>query len=331
MRNLTYLRICSGVALLVTLSVFQLCSCSSDSDDRVVENENPGPGANEDPAPEPEPIMEDVVQTLVANFGANDGLSVAADGTIYASNFGSFTGTQVLAVNPETGVVEVAVDNLQAPTGNCIDAEENIYVVHNVRRTAPESNATIGDVIRVDSDGNRTTLATLPGFPSGITLDDEGNLYVSNFAFPGVHRISAEGETTIYVQDNRLAGGVGIDFDENGNLFVGNFTTGDILEIAPDTSIEVLVTLPTDEPGVVIGYITYLNGSIYATAPGEHVIYEVSLSGEASVLAGSGSESTRDGSLTEASFDTPNGIVGDANRNVLYVTESENLRVIDLN
>ncbi|WP_422858476.1 hypothetical protein ACOKFD_13995 [Flagellimonas sp. S174] len=311
-------------SLILALSVFPIYSCSSDSDEPPVE---PDGSENPDPVP-PEEIK---VQTLASNFGATDGLSIDANGIVYGSNFNQFMGTQVVSFNPESASVEVAVDNLVAPLGNVVDSSGNIFVVHNVRPIEPGSNQTIGDVIRIDSENNRTTLATLPGFPAGITLDEEGNVYVSNFSFPGIHKIDTDGEVSVYVQDALLAGGVGIAFDSSGDLFVGNFVTGAILKIDIEKSIEVITTIPTVRQGFVIGYITLLGDTIYATAVEEHVIYKVSLTGETSIFAGSGTQSTTEGSLLGATFDTPNGIVGDANKNVLYITQTNGaLRQIDL-
>ena len=299
-------------------------SCSSTSDTPV---SPPGETGNPDPEPE-----EDKVNTLSINVGANDALSLGTDGTVFISNFGNFEGTQVIAFDPTAMTTDIAVANLQAPTGNITDAAGNFYVVHNVRLVEPNSTQSIGDVIRIANDGTRTTIATLPRFPSGITMDNEGNLYVSNFSFPGVHKISTEEEVTLFSEDPRLAGGVGIDFDDDGNLFVGNFTTGDILKINSDETIEVLTTIPTIQTNAVIGYITYLEGFIFATAVGEHVIYRVSATtGDTATFAGNRTQGTTDGSLLGASFDTPNGIVGDTSRNVLYVSSSDgSLRSIAL-
>lgn len=316
MKTNHFIRTYGATSMIIAMSVLPIYSCSSDSGDQPVDpegKENPEPTAPE----------QTKVYTVIADLGANDGLSVDANGTLYASNFDNFTGTEVLKVDPDNASTQVAVSNLQAPTGNVVDGSGNIFVVHNVRRAEPESNDLIGDVVKIDADGNRTTLATLPGFPSGIALDTEGNVYVSNYSFPAVHRITPEGERSMYVQNSQLAGGVGIDFDANGNLFVGNFITGDILRIDTDKNVTILATLPTVQQGVVIGYITYFDNAIFATAIGEHAIYRVSLSGEAKIFAGSGTKATTDGTLSEASFDTPNGITADAAKKVLYVTQSE--------
>ncbi len=261
------------------------------------------------------------VETLVPAFQANDGLSVDRFGTVYASSFSNFAGTEVLKVNPKTGVIGVAVDSLVAPTGNVVDKAGNIYVVNNIRRLSADSNQTKADVLKFATDGTRTVLATLPGFPSGIAIDPEGNLFVANYSLPVVHKIGFDGIATVFVQDPKLAGGVGITFDKRNNLFVGNFISGDILKISPSSTVELLATIPTRTENVVIGYITYFAGSIFATAIGENAIYRVSMDGEATLFAGNGIQATVDGSLDEASFNVPNGITADPFRKVLYVTE----------
>lgn len=289
----------------------------------------------EEPPPVDDPMeKEDRVQTLVKDFGANDALSVDEDGSIYASNFGkAYDGTQVLKVDPNTGAASVAVDGLKAPTGNTKDQDDNIWVVNNVRRVEPNSTETIGDVLRVSPDGERTTMATLPGFPAGITIDANGNAYISNWSFGGIHRITPDGEVSAFAEAARLTGCVGIAIDENGNIVTGNYISGEILSITPDGAISLIATLPTVVQGTVIGYITYADGLIYATGAGENLIYQVSLDGDVKVLAGNKSAATTDGDLLEASFNRPNGIAVDAKNKLLYVSEGGGngaLRVIKL-
>lgn len=311
-----------------------LISCSSDSSDGdgpIIDGDTPmtdGNGSNGGGEPNEGPMVE----TLVSSFNATDGLSLDSDGNIYASNFANFTGSEVLKINSSTSEVTVAVDGLVAPTGNFVDSDGIIYVVNNIRFVSGNSGPTQADVLKFSPDGSREVLATLPGFPAGITLDEFNNAYVSNFSFSGVHKITPTGEVSVYAEDNRLFGGVGIDFDDNGNLFVGNFSTGDILKITENQTIELLTTIPTVVENVVIGYISYFSDSIYATAAGEHTIYKVSMEGEATIFAGNGEKATIDGSLLEASFDTPNGITVDPVREKIYVSQGSGaaLRVIEL-
>ena len=309
MKTIIFLRKTTFLSLLVGLVLVQL-SCS---DDFI--------GAKLDKA---------TVETLVEDFGANDGLSVDRGGNIYASNFAAFAGTELLKTNPRTGVTEIIADNLVAPTGNVVDSDGNIFVVNNIRFLSQEEGTTQADVLRISSDGTQELIATLPGFPAGITLDNANNIYVSNFSFAGVHKITLEGEVSVYAQDPRLLGGVGIDFDNSGNLLVGNFSTGDIISISEEGNSTLLATIPTVVEGVVLGYITYFAGSVFATAISENIIYRVTMDGEVISFAGNGAQATIDGNIDEASFSGPNGITADPLRNRIYISETGNsaLRVI---
>jgi hypothetical protein len=40
-----------------------------------------------------------------------------------------------------------------------------------------------GDIVRVDPNGSRTTIASGLNFPTGITIGPDGALYVSNVGF----------------------------------------------------------------------------------------------------------------------------------------------------
>ncbi|TAI49008.1 hypothetical protein [Flagellimonas allohymeniacidonis] len=271
------------------------------------------------------------VETLISNFPANDALSVGRNGSVYASNFGQFgasggTGTTILKVNPRKMDFVPIAENLTGPLGNAVDKSGNVYVNN-------ANNFVSADILKIAKNGTQTVLATIEGFPSGMTLDTKNNLYISNFSTPTVHKVTPEGEVTLIANDVRLAGGVGIDFDGRGNLLVGNYATGQILSVSLDGQVELIASIPVVIENFVLGYITYHKGFIYGTAIGENLIYKVSLKGEVEVFAGTGVASTTDGLLLEATFNAPNGIAADPIRNILYISEfggSGSLRAIKL-
>ena len=210
--------------------------------------------------------------------------------------------------------------------GNAVDDNGNIYVNN-------ANNFSSADILKIASNGSQNVIATIPGFPSGMTIDEDNNLYISNFAAPTVHKVTQEGEVTLIANDPRLAGGVGIDFDDSGNLLVGNYLNGNILLVSLDGEVEQIATIPTIVENFVVGYITFHQGFIYATAIGENLIYKISLVGDMSVFAGNGESASIDGPLEDASFNAPNGITVDHIREILYVSEfggSGNLRAIKL-
>lgn len=259
------------------------------------------------------------VETVVSPFFGNDAVSVDKDGNIYVSEFGQFAGangngTRVFKISKNGDVTEFA-SNLTGPLGNAIDLQGNLYVVNS-------SGGGSGEILKITPDGTQTVVATISGFPSGLTLDHDNNLYVSNFGTPTVHKITTEGEVTVYASDPKLAGGVGIDFDRKGNLIVGNFATADILSIDPEGNVSLITTI-TDAVinGFGIGYITVIRNTIFATGIGVHKIFKVSMDGTIEEFAGTGDAAQTDGLLKEASFNGPNGITSDPYHTAMYISE----------
>ncbi len=260
-----------------------------------------------------------LVDTVVADFPGNDAVSVDRKGNVYVSEFGRFVGvsgngTRVFKVSKNGDVTEF-ITGLTGPLGNAIDEQGNFYVVNG------SGNGT-GDVLKITADGTRTVLATIDGFPSGLTLDYYNNVYVSNFGTPTVHKITQDGTVTVYASDPRLAGGVGIDFDYKGNLVVGNFGTADILSIDPKGNVSLIASIPEAVvSGFGIGYITVSGNSVFATGIGVNKIFRVTLDGNVEEFAGTGTPAVVDGPVAEASFNGPNGITIDKYTKAIYISE----------
>lgn len=259
------------------------------------------------------------VETVISDFAGNDAVTVDRKGNVYVSEFGQFvgsngSGTRVFKIARNGDVTEF-ITGLTGPLGNSIDKYGNFYVVNG-------SGNGSGDVLKITPDGTKTVLATIDGFPSGLTLDYQNNVYVSNFGTPTVHRITQEGEVSVYASDPRLAGGVGINFDYKGNLVVGNFATADILSINPEGNVSLIATIPNAVvSGFGIGYITVTGNSVFATGIGVNKIFRVTLDGEVEEFAGTGDPAVVDGPASEASFNGPNGISVDKFGKALYISE----------
>jgi len=264
-------------------------------------------------------IRDPEVTTIVSDFAGNDAVTVDRKGNIYVSEFGQFAGsngngTRVFKVS-KNGDVSEFISGLTGPLGNAIDDQDNFYVVNG-------SGDGSGDILKITPDSTRAVLATIDGFPSGLTLDHYNNVYVSNFGTPTVHKITQEGEVTVYASDPRLAGGVGIDFDYKGNLIVGNFATADILSIDTEGNVSLIATIPDAVVnGFGIGYITVLGNSVFATGIGVNKIFRVTLDGKVEEFAGIGTSAVADGPVAEASFNGPNGITADKYRKAIYISE----------
>jgi hypothetical protein len=77
---------------------------------------------------------------------------------------------------------------LTAVLGVAFDSRGRLYVLEDDTVAGFPGPAAVGkgDVVRVNHDGSKTTIATGLTFPTGMTFGPDGRLYVSNngYAFP---------------------------------------------------------------------------------------------------------------------------------------------------
>lgn len=273
------------------------------------------------------------VKTLFGeDFPANDGLHVSSDGTLFASDFGTFNeelgkydGTQVFKITPLG--IKIKAEGFEAPMGSAEDSNGNLYF-----NTENNNDAVSGVLVKIAPDGTSSQVAEIPGWPSGVAIDSDDIVYIANFFAPTLHKVMPDGTMSILATDNRLFGCVGIDIDDEGNIITANFFTADILKITPEGEVSLIATIPNTTQGFAIGYMTLFEGDVYATGVSENVIYKVSFDGSTEIFAGTGENGTTDGKLLEATFSNPNGIAADEHRRILYISQfgEPGLRAIKL-
>jgi len=160
-----------------------------------------------------------MVSTLTTELNASGGVAIDTAGYIYVADFGRFlnmaNGTNVYRVSPHDGSFNVFASGLQGASGNDFDSQGNLFqsniaankiskissqgVVTNFVSANIRSPVGIvvgpGDTVFVANCGNNTITRVSPtGFstvfvssnllncPNGLTMDDQGNLYTSNFS-----------------------------------------------------------------------------------------------------------------------------------------------------
>ncbi|WP_340200823.1 hypothetical protein [Ascidiimonas sp. W6] len=261
-----------------------------------------------------------VVTTLVSGIAGDDAVYVNRRGDIFVSEFGTFSnttgmglGTRIFKVT-RRGAVSIQAEGYMAPMGSVIDRRGNFYFLH-------ANEGISGELIKIARDGTTTSLGEIEGWPAGLVIDKKDRIYVSNFILPVVHRVATDGTISVFANDARLAGCVGIDLDKQGNLITANYLNADILKIDREAQVSLITTIPNTIPGFGIGYMTVLGDNIYATGIGTNYIYKVSMDGSSKIFAGTGNNTTQDGTLLEASFSLPNGIAADKRRRVLYISQ----------
>lgn len=263
------------------------------------------------------------VSTLIGeDFPANDGLFVASDGTVFASNFGVFdpdlnmyNGTQVFQIT-RNGRISEKAGGFEAPMGGVQDSRGNFFF-----NTENNNDAVSGVLVKVAPDGSSSQIGEIAGWPSGLAIDNDDVIYVANFFAPTLHKVLPDGTISVLATDDRLFGCVGIDVDSEGNIITANFFTADILKVTQEGDVSLIATIPDTTPGFAIGYMTIFKNDIYATGINENLIYKVSFDGTTEVFAGTGENGSADGKLNEATFSQPNGIAGDERKGILYISQ----------
>lgn len=79
-------------------------------------------------------------------------------------------------------------------------------------------NPYIGTIEKIDENGNPTTFATGLDFPTGLTFDNSGNLFVAERMGQKIKRFDSSGNMTVFASG--LYSPWGIAFNSEGNLFV---------------------------------------------------------------------------------------------------------------
>ncbi len=257
------------------------------------------------------------VETVASFDGGTGGITVAPDGTVFASDFGVLlddaktAGTKIFRITP-AGAVDVFHDGIEGASGSAMGADGSFY----------QSNLRGGFVTKISPDGESTQFAT-DGFqlPVGIEIDESGNLYVANCASKSIQKVMADGTTKRFAESDLFVCPNGIVRDEKGIFYVANFFDGNVIKVSPEGAAEVLVTLPGNNNG----HLIYAHGALWVVARSAHQIYRVSLDGKMTLVAGSGKKGNKDGKAKKAQFCYPNDIGISPDGRTLYVNEVADL------
>ncbi len=265
-----------------------------------------------------------VVETLATHPKIKDGMYVDTDGNIYTTSGGWSDGFEI-------GKYDIDAENftynyftgVNGPID--IDERENgDYIVTNF------NNST---VVALDPSTNQITqIASGLDGPAGIAIDEEDNIYISNFGvyplYDGhqIHKITPEGVLSVLADSPLLFRFQAMVFNGEGELIVSsqyklfkvNTITGELIEWV-------------DLGSFGFGHMIYrtLDNSIYGTASGESKIFKIDALGEVTVFAGSVA-GYEDGDLETALFNSPLGLEISPNENIIYVTDSNRLRSITI-
>lgn len=316
----------------------------------------------------PSAVAVDAAGNLfIADYFGHTVRKVAPDGTI--STYAGGGPSKVIG-GPATGV------QLGYPDGLAVDPAGNLFIADNF--LAEVLKVTPAGVIGVyvgggtaRGDGGQATAERL-GQPKGLAVDPAGNLYVADFGFDRVSKVTPAGIISTVIGTTQapitMGGGdppaprplpsdpnwgdggpaaaaqlnepTGIALDAEGDLFVSDSTNGRVREVTPDGIIHRFAgkggygddgaggpasAATFGPPGALA---TDKAGNLYITDSDNSQIWRVAPDGIITILAGTGdSGDSGDGGLAAAAQLTrPEGVAVDGTGRV-FIADTGNRKV----
>jgi len=192
------------------------------------------------------------------------------------------------------------------------------------------------------------------GFPSGIAVDSNGNLYVADAYDYTVRAITPNGLVTTLAGTPSLAGTAngtgltaqfegpwGIAVDGSGNIYVADHFGQTIRKITTGGVVTTLAGSPlaqgsSDGVGSAArfkgpaGLAVDTSGNVYVADSGNNTIRKITPSGVVTTVAGqAGTKGSSNGAAASALFNTPYGVAVDRLGNI-YVADSSNFTIREI-
>ncbi|HVR36292.1 MAG TPA: SMP-30/gluconolactonase/LRE family protein [Methylomirabilota bacterium] len=280
-----------------------------------------------------------------ARFDLPRGLAVDGEGNVYVADQGN---ARIRRITP-AGMVTTLPGTFSMPEGLAVDSAGNIYV----------GDWGSDQVYKLTAEG-WTLLAggRGPGYqdglgfqarfndPTGVALDGEGNLYVTDTLNSVIRKVTPEGETTTIAGRPQTEGALngvaeealfqyprGVVVDPAGNLFIADSNNNCIRQVTPEGMVSTLAGLSggsVDEDGVEARFmrpeavVLDDQGNAYVADTLNHAIRKITPDGMVTTLAGLMTYAGAvDGTGRDARFAEPRGVAVDGDGN-LYVSDSAN-------
>ncbi len=253
---------------------------------------------------------------------------------------------------------------INQPYGVAVDASGNFYIAdtwnHRVRKV--NSSGIISTIAGTGTsgfsgDGGAATAAALSG-PTGVTLDNSGNIYIADQQNNRVRKISTTGVISTvagngtggFSGDGAAATAAALNFptgvlvDGSGNIFIADYFNNRVRKVSTSGIISTIAgtgasTYGGDGGAATLAQIYYpthlasdMAGNLYIADYYNHRIRKVNTSGIISTVAGNGlTGSSGDGAAaTAARLTYPYGVSVDILGNV-FIGDASNHRIRKVN
>ncbi|OYU82744.1 MAG: hypothetical protein CFE24_14335, partial [Flavobacterium sp. BFFFF2] len=257
--------------------------------------------------------VPDAIYQYVSTFAGSANVTGDADGTGIAASFSQPTG--------------LAIDAL----GNLFVGDKNNYKIREITSSGVVSTLA-GSLASGATDGIGT--AATFSEPTGVSVDASSNVFVADRYNNSIRKVTPDGVVSTFADANAgLTRPSGVAVDASGNVYVADSNNNKIKKI---TSAGVVSTFAgsgtyasTDGTGAAAtfkapnGIAVDRSGNVYVADTYGNKIRKITPAGVVTTIAGNDVAGNSDGTGTNASFSSPNGVAVDVYGNI-YVADTGN-------
>ncbi len=161
---------------------------------------------------------------------------------------------QIIVRDPEDYEAVYKAANLSMKLGEDDNAKSYLSIIPKSANVAPKAQE-LAKMLQTDmqtikaeeAEKSKPTVAQSNNVynnissPTGITSDNEGNIYISCFSDNTIYKITPDGKKMIFLKDVRVNGPIGMVRDNKGNMYVSNYNTNNILKISSSGEVSILI------------------------------------------------------------------------------------------
>jgi tetratricopeptide (TPR) repeat protein/sugar lactone lactonase YvrE len=303
----------------------------------------------------------------VAQFRNPTSVALDAAGNVYVADFNNFAVRKITPAGVVSTLAGLSTCGSTDGTGPAARFKSPYYLTVDDAGIVYVTDTDNFTVRKITRDGVVSTLAGLAGSngsadgpgnvarfaqTEGIALDGAGNVYVADYGFSTIRKITSDGTVSTLAGlagNGGTADGLGsaarfqnprgVALDNAGNLYIADSGNNTIRKVTPGGFVSTFAGAAANGAGSAdgVGSAAQFNGpkgvavdsagNVYVADSGNHTIRQITPGGVVSTLAGSaGSPGNVDGTGNGARFNGPWGLAVDAAGNV-FVADYNNAEI----
>jgi hypothetical protein len=176
--------------------------------------------------------QDGTVSTFIQNQPGAAGMTFDNQGTLLLARYNN---SDIVKISNQGVVTEIVASSIAAPIALAYDSHGNLNTNNNFN----------GAITKIDLNGNKTSMNISLHNNSSITVDDDDNLYVSDYDSGRIIKIDAStSEISTFTTLPVTTGGVGFIIHSNGSFFATAIRDHAIYKIDINGAFERIAGIP---------------------------------------------------------------------------------------